>query len=276
VKQETYKFLADLDELFWFWTYGIAPLKPNELYFVSLSSRNKMLNEEERQKFHVSRSEMFAKQQIRHDDFGSFLQHIKRFEVNKEAYLTKAGVPFPEKTLVVYFNICNINAYTAMRDQINHLTEIMGSLTDASLKNSQNGIDEAFYKVRKSFDTCQSLFARNFGTKTWIDIDIDSPIINSDQVNILRNTLNYKFGIGNVMLVKTGGGIHCLIRKEKVHENPKLICSSIAHIFPNNKEIVQNHNEMIPCPGTWSYGDHIVHILNKDDFSKEHQLHVSI
>jgi len=198
---ENYKFLPeDSMELEFFWNYGIPKLKPNEIYFMSLSCRNKTLTEQEREFFKCGRSEMFAKQQIRHDDFEIFLQHIKRFEVRKDAYLTKSGQHYPQKSLVVYWNLTPIDAYKAMKDQMNHLTEIMSSLTDSALKNSQDGIDEAYYKVRKSFDTCQSLFARNFGHKEWIDIDVDkspdiskgSELINYEEYKNKRDLQNNK------------------------------------------------------------------------------------
>jgi|GEM_PF-860898 len=106
---ETYKFMHSQEELRWWWDYGVPPLKPNEIYFLSLSCRNKSLTEEERQYYQCGRSEMFAKQQIRHDTWEDFLKHVKRFEVRRDAYLTKSGVPFPQKSLVVYWNLTPID-----------------------------------------------------------------------------------------------------------------------------------------------------------------------
>jgi hypothetical protein len=271
---DTYDFLADEEELKWFWEYGIPPLKREEIYFVSLSCRNKTLTEDERKTFMCGRSEMFAKQQIRHDNWISFLQHIKRFEVRKDAYLTKANLEYPQKSLVVYWNLSPINAYKAMKDQMNYLNEVITSLTDSALKNSQGGIDEAFYKVRKSFDTCQSLFARNFGNKIWVDFDIDSDITNTDYRKIRDLFQTVGDGkISNTMFVRTGGGLHCLFRKEKLHQNPDGICKELLKIIPDAKEIVRNTNEMIPLPGTWQYEDHLVKIVNKSDFTEEDKLH---
>jgi len=267
-----YRFLADEEELKWFWDYGIPPLQKNEIYFVSLSARNKQLNEKEREEYKVGRSEMFGKQQIRYDDWGQFLRHIKRFEVRKDAYLTKAEIPYPQKVLVVYWNITPIDAYKAMKDQMTYLNEVLSSLADSAIKNSQGGIDEAFYKVRKSFDTCQSLFARNFGHKEWVDFDIDS-VLDYDQKIKVWDYFRQQFGTGNTMFIETAGGLHCLLRKSCLKKNPQIICNELLIILPNAKEIVRNTNEMIPLPGTYQYGNHIVKIFNKEDFKDEHKLH---
>jgi len=267
-----YKFLADEQELRFFWEYGIPTLKPNEVYFVSLSCRNKQLNEMEREFYKAGRSEMFAKQQIRYDDWSVFLQHIKRFEVRQDAYLTKSGKPYPQKSLVIYWNLANIDAYKAMKDQMNHLAEIMGSLTDAALKNSQGGLEEGYYKVRKSFDTAQSLFARNFGHREWIDFDCDAEDITAGQYQSVIDHLNADFGVGNVMAIKTAGGIHFLIRKSVVKINPQIVCNYILGRVPQAKEVVRNSNEMLPLPGTWQYENHVVTVMNKENFSEKFTL----
>jgi hypothetical protein len=263
---ETYKIIADEQEIRFFWDYGLYSLNREEVYFVSRSARNKKLDEEERKYYQIGRSEMFDKQIIRHDSWNSFIQHIRRFEVREDAWLTKSGQTYPEKCLVTYINISAVNAYKAMKDQMNYLTEILSSLADSSIKNSQGGINEAFYKVRKSFDTCQSLFARNFGTKFWMDFDVDGILSNTDCFNIRDLILDLTSGnLGDVMIVKTGGGAHFLARKSIIHMNPMSICETILKKV-NAKEVIHNKNEMIPLPGTLMYGNHIVNIINKDDF----------
>jgi hypothetical protein len=265
---ENYQFLIDEYILRFFWDYGIPPLKKNEIYFLSLSARNKRLDEDERKYYQIGRSEMFAKQQIRHDSFDELLKHVKRFECREDAYLTKAGLPYPAKVLVCYWNLCPVDAYKAMKDQMSYLTEILSSLADSAIKNSQGGIDESFYKIRKSFDTCQSLFARNFGTKYWIDFDIDGTFTETDCFNI--RDIIFTLGAcntGDVMIIKTAGGAHFLIKKSTIHVNPLHISDGIfMKMKANIKEIVVNKNEMCPLPGTRQYGDHVVNILNTDDF----------
>ena len=94
-----------------------------------------------------------------------------------------------------------------------------------------------------------------------------------EQYEEMINYLNDLFGKGNVMAIKTAGGIHLLFRKEKVKLNPEFICNHIRNILPRAKEIVRNTNEMIPLPGTRQYEQYLVTVLNKEDFGPEHRLH---
>lgn len=269
---DIYEIVGDVDEIKFYWNYGLPPLKRNEIFFVSMSSRNKKLSEEERLYYKVSRSEMFAKQQIRHDSFKDFLKHLYRFEVNKNAYFTKNHMHYPAKTLVCYINICPIDAYKAMKDQITYLSEVLNGLTDSALKVSINGINDSFYKIRKSFDTCQSLFARNFGEKYWIDFDIDGQLDEQDYNNVKHCFyLNTAAKPGDLMMIKTGGGLHCFLKKTVLNMNPSLLISALYGCIENSKvtEIIHNKNEMCALPGTYMYGtekENIVRIINKEDF----------
>jgi len=258
-----FNIIASEEDLKWWWTYAVPPLKQNEIYFVSLSLRKKRLNKEEREI--TPHNEMFAKTQIRHNDFNRYIQAIRSLEQRVDAYFPKEAENFIHNAIVCYWNICPIDIYSAMKDQMVHLNEIMMTLTDSALKNSQGGIEQAYYKVRKSFDTYQSLFARNFGTKYWIDFDIDGEI-NDDIYNWLKTYFYGNFGKGHVIFVKTGGGLHCLIRRDKYAVNPTNIINSITKSYPELKEVVKNDNQMIPLPGTMQYGEPVI-ILNKEDIS---------
>jgi len=262
------KVIADENELKWWHKYAMPTLKPNEIYFVSMSIRKKRLSSEQRKV--IPHNEMWNKQQIRHQGWEAFIKHIRRLEVRVDSYFPHESADWINEAVVCYFNICPIDAYSAMKDQLNHLNEVMTSLTDSAIKNSKNGLEQSFYKVRKSFDTSQSLFARNFGEKCWIDFDIDF----DDQdywgkYELLRGYFNAQFGEGNTIFVRTGGGIHCLVRRSVYNINPNIIYDGVSKIFPNAKEIVKNDNQMIPLPGTWMYGDHSVCILNKQDITEE-------
>jgi hypothetical protein len=270
--QPTYSVIADEEELRFWWDYGMPPLSQDGIYFVSRSARNKKLSEEEREYYHCGRSEMFDKKQIRHDSWESFLKHIKRFEVRKDAFLTKNGKPYPEKCLVTYINISEISAYKAMKDQMSYLSETLIALSDSCLKKSKSGIDDSFYKIKKSFDTCQSLFARNFGKKFWIDIDVDCDnLVNEDIENILQIFYRNGWVRGEVMLIRTGGGVHCLIKADKLKQDPAILCGHIEselkniHQEKDIHEVVVNKNFMIPCPGLYQYQEPVF-IINKDDF----------
>lgn len=195
----TYKFLKDANELKWFWAYAMRPLKPNEVYFISTSARNKRLDEAEREYFQVGRSEMWHKEIITEDDFSRFLRGIRRCEANKLAYLTKGGMPYPDKVLVLYTNIAPINAYSAMTKQIDNLINTQRELVDSVLKNSQQGIDQAYHNIRHSHTTGQSVFARSFSDSDWVDIDSDiegwDNAAGLEAIEAVKNLLYAEIGI---------------------------------------------------------------------------------
>jgi hypothetical protein len=289
----TYEFLRDPDELKWFWTYAMRPLKPHEVYFISTSARNKRLDETEREYFKVGRSEMWHKEIIAEDDFSRFLRGIRRCEANKLAYLTKGGMPYPEKVLVLYTNIAPVDAYSAMAKQIDNLITTQRELVDSVLKNSRQGIDQAYRNIRYSHTTGQSVFARSFSDSDWADIDADIEGWDCDAgleaIEEMKKFLYAEVGKGNFMQVQTVGGFHWLIRKSKLSDvGRKYKADPIVTIIQamtvacesNDKktdiainEIIKNKNEMIPLPGTVQYGSHIVRVVNKQDFSIDMRLH---
>jgi hypothetical protein len=289
LEHSTYEFLNDLDELKWFWTYAMRPLKPNEVYFISTSARNKRLDEAEREYFQVGRSEMWHKEIINEDDFSRFLRGIRRCEANRLAYLTKNGMPYPDKVLVLYINTAPVDAYSAMTKQIDSLLAAQRELTDSVLKNSPQGAVQAYHNIRRSHITGQSVFARSFGESVWVDIDSDIEGYDNDRgretIQGVKELLYTEIGRGNFMQVQTAGGFHWLIRKSELSDVGRkykadpigTIISFMTSAFKAGgitvNEIVQNRNEMIPLPGTIQYGRHIVRVVNKEDFKESDRFH---
>jgi hypothetical protein len=293
LESSTYEFLKDIDELKWFWTYAMRPLKPHEVYFISTGARNKRLTEQEREYFQVGRSEMFHKEIITEDYYSRFLRGIRRCESNKLAYLTKAGIPYPDSVLVLYTNIVPTDAYLAMTNQIDNLITIQRELVNSVLKNSQPGIAQTYRNIRHSHTTGQSIFARSFSDSDWLDIDSDiegwDKNSGPEAIEAIKNFLYAEIGKGNFIQVQTTGGFHWLIRKSKLSgigqkyktDPITIIIQSMTSLCARgNKEtgivineIIRNKNEMIPLPGTVQYGSHIVKVLNKDDFSSDLRLH---
>jgi hypothetical protein len=289
LEHSTYEFLKDLDELKWFWMYAMRPLKPNEVYFISTSARNKRLDEAEREYFQVGRSEMWHKEIITEDDFSWFLRGIRRCETNKLAYLTKSGMPYPDKVLVLYINIAPVDAYSAMTKQIDSLLTTQRELTDSVLKNSPQGTAQAYYNIRRSHTTGQSVFARSFGESVWVDIDSDIEGFDTDRgrevIQGVKELLYTEVGKSNFMQIQTVGGFHWLIRKSKLSDIGRkykadpigTIISFMTSAFKADgiavNEIVKNRNEMIPLPGTIQYGRHVVKVVNKEDFQESNRLH---
>jgi hypothetical protein len=265
---EYYKFIHDETELRWFYDHCIYPLERDESFFISLAARNKALTEEERKYYNLGRTEMYGKCVIRHDDWNSIIKHIRRYECNKEGYLTKNNVPYPEKCITVYWNINPSNVRQVIHEEQLKILELQDELVNSSLKGSKDGIDSAFYKLRKIFDTTISLYARHRGTYHWMDFDLD---VDKEQLaaNIERihDVMADKVGKGNFVMIDTKGGMHIMVRKAVIKFNPNEIIMVLQEIFPDNKEIIKNDNEMIPLVGTIQ-GGYNVTVLNKDDFTE--------
>ena len=66
--------IASVGELKYFFDEVLKPLGPTEVFFLSLSARNKYLSEEKRDYYHLGRSEMFAKSIVREYSWERFLR----------------------------------------------------------------------------------------------------------------------------------------------------------------------------------------------------------
>jgi hypothetical protein len=82
------------------------------------------------------------------------------------------------------------------------------------------------------WDLAQSIFARNLGHKEWIDIDVDTPENPEDalrrELESIKAYLYDKVGKGHSMLIRTGGGIHILVRKSAIKFNPQEIIDAVS------------------------------------------------
>jgi hypothetical protein len=285
---EVYKFLADEEELKWFWKFGVPPLKPYEVYFISTSARNKRLNPEEREHYQVGRSEMWHKEIIAEDDYARFIKAIRRCECNKEAYLTKAGLSYPDCVLVLYYNVVPSNAYRAMQQQMIYLMDLQKQLTDAVVGNSEGGIEACYKNIRHCHTTGQSVFARSFSDAVWVDIDMDcKPKPALEVVERVRLHLldQLDFSKGDFMIIDTAGGDHIMFRSAALKaagarfkgDPVKKVIDGMSDVLQASglepEEIVRNKNEMVALPGTLQYGDHIVRVLNKEDFTEDMKMH---
>lgn len=97
-----YKLLLDENELKTFFDIAIPELELFQVYFLSLSARNKYLDAEERELYNLGRTEMFARKIIRERSFDKLVSTLKKFESREGSYLTKNGSNMPEKVMVVY------------------------------------------------------------------------------------------------------------------------------------------------------------------------------
>jgi len=228
----------------------LPELERDEVYFLSLSARNKYLTENEREAYSLGKTEMFSRH-IAHDKEG-IEYAIKKMEAELEVKTTRGGHRIPEKALVVYFNIhpsSMIKAYTSFKQQMNsHYDEIIKSLMKGTNPHCHPFLGMCT-KLMSHIQKCSS-------RKEWVDIDIDAPAE--------ETALRYSAAIANALFmhsinnvkIKTQGGIHLLVNRNDLNTKPmdvplhKLIENMHKELKELNGECKFNDNAMVPLPGT--------------------------
>ena len=228
-------------------------LERDEVYFLSLSARNKYLTEEEREEFDLGRTEMFSRQ-IAYDREG-ILMAIARMEADLSVRRTRNGKEIPHKCLVVYINIhpsSTIKAYTDFTKQMNHHF----SETFMAVANGKNANYEPFQRCRTHL---MNHIQRSSSRKNFIDIDIDC----KNENNLEKARSHVHCGLINSHIshhiVKTQGGYHVLVDKVKMkeeHNNFPLykLVEKANETVGDDGEAVFNKNAMVPLPGTYQAG----------------------
>lgn len=218
-----YSFIYDEEEVKFFFDNILPDLAPTEVYFLSLSARNKYLTQEEREKYDLGRTEMFSKTIVRERDWFKFLRKIRRMECHKDGYLTRTGYSIPEKCIICYVNINPSNILTALHNFKIILGEYEMELASLLLSNRRDtanivkrlkGLDNNYY----------SCLQNNRGTKYWIDIDIDTKdgaLYNKKSVLDFLESKKLK----NYWWIDTKSGYHLLIKRSELTFNPEeIVC----------------------------------------------------
>lgn len=271
---ETYKVIADLDELKWFYDHILVHPRDGESYMICHSARSKKLNDDERNKYGVGkRGEMFhtevtKKFKDKPYEWMNFLSCISKFEVNKFAYLTQNDLPYPDKCLVTYIYMNPSSEAACAEDTLNRVNEINQELINAGINHSVNGINESIWKLSTIGNHIKSCHAQNPSRRVYIDFDIDCHDLDDRAIDIIRKNTNNYFGKGFGCLVRTGGGLHILVKKDRLNFNPFNFTNALTKDLQEDytiDEIKKNDNVMIPLPGTYQYGK-CVTIINKEDY----------
>jgi hypothetical protein len=258
--KETYNFIYNIDELKFFYDNVFPELLPSEVGFISVSARNKQLNEEERTKYHLGRTEMFDRKLIRKKSWEHFLAKIKRYETVKGSYLTKNLQAVPEKCMILYININPSDTLKALKEfnetLNNYYFELSTIATQGSKKKS---VEDILYRFNKSEILLHNCYQKNRGTKHWIDFDMDVPH-ECNLPKLMKSFLDDL--IPKYFWVQTKGGYHLLVHiksftKGNLGFNPKKITDKAKELYSefdsedSNPEIILNKNAMIPIPGTY-------------------------
>ena len=299
--KEVYDVVADTAELKWFFDHVIQKPQINESYTAVFVSRHKKLTKEEREDIGLTRkeAEFLAVETFRLGHFKDalyqneennwtferFLKHLRRLEVNKEAYTTAKGLPLPTKTLATIFYVNPRDNTKVCREFFNQYLDVTQSISKAML-NGKTTVDNL--QSYQWFDNAESnlkhLRANQKGTRYWLDFDIDVPAwFKVSYYDQLKTLLTEAYGLKNYVIIDTSGGYHILVRTSAIKQNPRLFSNKVydlyqAGIKAGNEpyldekgvckfECIVNDSQIpgLPLPGTYQYNRKVT-VLNKEDF----------
>lgn len=227
----------------------LPEIKDDELFFISLSARNKYLKQEEREKLDLGKTEMFGRTTAR--DKEGLRYALKKLESVLSYRRTRNGSIIPEECLVVYINI---NPSSTIRAFQNFKKEMENAFTEAFFAEKQEKKPNYthFQNIEKNL---LNNIQKSRSRKEFIDIDFD--VENLRLVSSFENFLNKnRFPTEHWFIIQTQGGYHVLLRKDyleklniwnKVQELDK-------EAKKTNGEVIINKNEMVPLPGTHQAG----------------------
>ena len=315
--KEVYDVVADVNELKWFFDHVIQKPQINESYTAVFVSRHKKLTKEEQKDIGLTRkeAEFLAVETFRLGHFKDalyqnennwtferFLKHLRRLEVNKDAYTTSKGLPLPTKTLATIFYVNPCDNIKVCREFFNQYLDVTQSISKAML-NGKTTVDNL--QSYQWFDNAESnlkhLRANQKGTRYWLDFDLDVPawFKNTKDQDVyappkathfikgyykqMIDYLNEYFGKGNYVIVDTSGGYHILVRSSAIKADPHNFCKDMQLVYQQaitygeepyvdekgvcKFECIVNDSQIpgLPLPGTYQYGKKVT-VLNKEDF----------
>ena len=300
-----YQVIADENELKWFYDNVIQRPKVNESYSMVFVCRHKKLTDEEKQRLGLTRSkgEFLNTQSVRlrtksgdkqvnlYWDFGNFLQHVKRFNVDDGAYQTETGEKLPDKTLAVlfYVNPCDdIKVAERLQEQ---LEETKMAIMKAYLNGKDVNDSITNYRVFGNIESnVKHLKANCKGSIYYIDYDLDVPSWWKEKYyKDTKEIIEKYYPRGSYYIVNTSGGYHILCKSKVIHFDPHNLCKDFQDFYCgrvndgekpylNDKgedkfECILNDSQIpgIPLPGTYQYGN-TVYVVNKEDFMTKEEL----
>jgi len=309
---ESYNVIADVEELKWFFDNILVKPQMHESYAAVFCARYKKLTDEERAEVGISKkdAEFMATQTFRvrkfhnaadfeKDDgwnFDNFIKHLRRFNVDKEAYLTGGGYPLPEKCLATIFYVNPCDEIKVADEVMRKLEETKTAIVKAMLNGKTLEDNLQSYQAFSSIESnVKHARAHCKGSVYWLDFDIDVPTwFKSTDIGIVRpeqyfesmkRVFDIHYGRGNYLIVDTSGGYHVLVRTAAIKSNPHNVCHAVYEVYrrgcldgnPEYRnedgmekfECIVNDSQIpgIPMPGTFQYG-RPVRVINKEEFCR--------
>jgi hypothetical protein len=241
----TIELVHEEDHFERFTTEVMRPLLPGEVYFISLSARNKYLTEQQRNFWALGRTEMFG----RTLGYGDWKFTMAKLAANLRYKTTKVGSPYPQVALVVYANINPSNSVKACGAFAQKVVEIQNELIRGFLNDSTPNLDTMARGDRLLLNE----FQKATGTRHYLDVDIDADefVMRLFQEQIQESGTKHH-------LIKTRGGWHFMINRESRNETGFEIHNVIPPLHELAKEqggeVMINKNAMVPVPGTMQGG----------------------
>ena len=229
----------------------LSPLKPNEVYCLSMYARGKYLEEDEKIILKNQR------EKINHKIFKPNDSYVNLVKSMQGVFFSKKGEQIPNKCIVFYAFINPSSVLKALR-KFN--VELTNKIFDFHLneKSDTNFID---------FDSkLMSYYQQEKSNRTFIDIDFDIP---PEGYYILEKFVE-KLVEKNVVFytIQTKNGYHVLLKKESLSFNYISLVNEAdlyAKIrFGTAVEVIINNAGSVPLPGTIQAGFN-VHFV--DDLS---------
>lgn len=274
---DRYVLIGDESELRFFFDYVMPPLTKTEVFFLSLSARNKLLTDEEKERIQLGRTEMFSRKVVRKKEWDRFYRTIKKMETATGSYTTKNGSNIPSHAIMCYFNVNPSDSLKAYREFNQTMNEYMFELGQCASTGSDasNVLD----RIKKQDRLLMNCYQKNRGTRYWLDFDFDIP----KEQYLLNHLYELVYEVqkrnGIAYIIETQGGYHVLVSKDTKFDknfNPKTLIEMMDRAIAQEitgvnttslkdlgYEIIHNKNEMVAIPGTYHYGK-VVRILNKE------------
>ena len=269
---EFYKVIADVNELKWFYDHVLYKPQIGESLMACLSCRNKRLSENEKAVLKISKAEMFHTEisKPHHDQpyhWENFLAFIAKFETNKLAYVTKSDMPYPDHSIVLYLYLNPCSEAKCVQDTLQRISAINADMIGAAINHSKDGVADSIWKMGTIANHIKSCHAQNPSKKIWLDFDVDMENFDDEAKKLVHEITVKYFGEKSFFMVKTSGGVHIIVNKDKLNFNPSTYTNDLKKALESYKikEIEKNDNCMCALPGTFQYGKPVV-IINKEDY----------
>lgn len=237
----------------------LPELKQDEVYFISLSARNKYLTKEEREYYSLGQTEMFGREIAQSKDkLRDYI--IKKLEATLSYKTTRNRKLIPDKSLVCYMNINPSSMIKAYYQFQNEMNRQMREITLALLHEKEPNYSFINIQTRELMNCIQ----KSTGTKHFIDIDCntkENEVINEITINLYLDDIKF-------YQIETKGGYHFIIDKNTIPLKYNLMMNVINKadrklhdISKGKEEIIINSNAMVPVPGTMQ-SDFLVKFIN--------------